>query len=257
VKKEFFYRGAMLGLGFLLSSGVTFASSGHLVKSLFGEAQVNVNNQTTNVNDLTYNGVQYYPLVNISKTLSKAGIIVHQNASELQLTSPYQSTVTSIDVHGKKLGSSPQLIYDGKKYLDASSLVHVLNNAGNITTFNGNSFDMALNVQPIITSVKMVNSSSIPEFVISGKNFGTFPTPYTGNSNDLIVHDLTTDWYMGQGQNVVETNITKWTPKEIIVWPTAQSYGPGGWQYNVGDKVNIAIINPQDNAQTSFTFTFN
>jgi hypothetical protein len=165
----------MLGLGFMLSSGVAFASSGSYVRSLFGNSSISVNGGSMKVHDLTYNGTRYYPINSISSLLGKAHITLHQTPSSLVISSPYESTQASVSLNGMTKGSISQVDMGGTAYLSANAIVQAFNNAGITASWNDNSMALTMPVEPPqIPAGQSVSLFTYPQAAIGANDsFGT------------------------------------------------------------------------------------
>lgn len=105
-------------------------------------------------------------------------------------------------------------------------------------------------------------ADSITVYVF-GSGFGKFNTgalPYSGDSNDFIVQDITAGWNAGNtvanlcepqtscaGGSAITGDYEVWTNTEVEV-----SFNPAGYGWTVGDAAYVGIENPQSSETTAW-----
>jgi len=69
------------------------------------------------------------------------------------------------------------------------------------------------------------------------------------DSPHLAVRDKTRDWAAGriiaQNTDEVMVDVEKWTDDEIVIGGFSGDYGKKGWALVEGDKLEVAVWNPQ------------
>jgi len=94
-----------------------------------------------------------------------------------------------------------------------------------------------------------------PPVTILGAGFGTFPhaAPFTGTSAYLEIHDITQHWTAGFTGDVCTVSISEWDTDNIqFVANVGQN---GMCPLKSGDKVKIAVWNPQSLLYTTYNLT--
>jgi len=87
------------------------------------------------------------------------------------------------------------------------------------------------------------------KIVIEGRGFGLHVPYAQTDSPYLAIRDVTRDWAAGrmipQNQDEVMLDVESWTNTEIVVGGFSGSYGQKGWKLVPGDKLEVAVWNPQ------------
>jgi DNA-binding winged helix-turn-helix (wHTH) protein len=102
---------------------------------------------------------------------------------------------------------------------------------------------------PEISSVTSILPQPRQRIVIKGRDFGLH-VPYAHtDSPDLAVRDKTAHWAAGrmipQNWDQVMLDVEGWTDTEIVVSGFSGDYGLEGLRLTPGDKLEIAVWNPQ------------
>jgi DNA-binding winged helix-turn-helix (wHTH) protein len=105
---------------------------------------------------------------------------------------------------------------------------------------------------PVITSVTHIGPAPKQRILIIGHGFGTY-TAYANQDTPFVaIRDTTTQWAAGRitpaNWDEVTLSVSSWTDSEIDVTEFSGAYGKQGWKLRVGDKIEIAVWNPQTRA---------
>ncbi len=105
---------------------------------------------------------------------------------------------------------------------------------------------------PRIFSVSAIVPLSRQKIVIRGRGFGLHVPFSRTDSPHLAVRDKTHDWAAGriiaQNTDEVMVDVERWTDDEIVISGFSGDYGKKGWTFVEGDRVEIAVWNPQSGA---------
>jgi hypothetical protein len=96
---------------------------------------------------------------------------------------------------------------------------------------------------PVITGVSLISAKQYQTIVISGHAFGT-QIPYNGDSNYIVLSDITRNWNAGHSGNAVNLIVEEWADCRIVLQGFSGSYG-GGWSVANGDVENVQVWNAQ------------
>jgi hypothetical protein len=99
---------------------------------------------------------------------------------------------------------------------------------------------------PVITGVSLISAKQNQTIVISGHTFGA-QIPYNGDSNYIMLSDITRNWNAGHSGNAVNLIVEQWTDCRIVLQGFSGSYG-GGWSVANGDVENVQVWNVQSGA---------
>lgn len=108
------------------------------------------------------------------------------------------------------------------------------------------------NAIPTITSVSTLSDQQIQTININGSGFGT-SSPYTGNSNFIILSNWTKGWaagYTGPCRfgncfDAVGLIVNSWTDSEIVLGGFSGAWGANNWTLDNGNFEQIVVGNPQ------------
>jgi DNA-binding winged helix-turn-helix (wHTH) protein len=107
-------------------------------------------------------------------------------------------------------------------------------------------------VAPVIASVTHIGPVPDQRIVIIGRGFGTHTSYSHQDSGYLAIRDTTAHWAAGRitatNWDEVTLSVASWTDSEIVVTGFSGAYGTQGWKLSVGDKIEIAVWNPQTHA---------
>jgi hypothetical protein len=104
-----------------------------------------------------------------------------------------------------------------------------------------------------ISSVSWNNTTQT--VVITGSGFGT-QSPYTGDSQFILLHDVDTGWNAGFPGDLVTLNVASWTNTRIVISGFTGLYGRNNWVFRPGDHVVVSVWNANQNPPESpSTFT--
>lgn len=102
---------------------------------------------------------------------------------------------------------------------------------------------------PAITSVSGIVPASNQVIVIKGKHLGVHTYYADGDTPFIAIRDTTARWAAGRiipaNWDEVTLDVASWTDSEIVVTGFAGAYGQHWWKLNSGDKIEVAIWNPQ------------
>jgi hypothetical protein len=96
---------------------------------------------------------------------------------------------------------------------------------------------------PVITGVSLISARQYQTIVISGSGFGS-QIPYNGDSNYIILSDITRNWSAGHSGNMVNLIVEQWTDSRIVLQGFSGNYGRG-WSVAPGDVENVQVWNAQ------------
>jgi len=102
---------------------------------------------------------------------------------------------------------------------------------------------------PRISSVSSIVPLGRQKIVIRGQGFGLHVPFSRTDSPHLAVRDKTRGWAAGriiaQNTDEVMVDVEKWTDDEIVIGGFSGDYGKKGWALVEGDKLEVAVWNPQ------------
>jgi hypothetical protein len=102
---------------------------------------------------------------------------------------------------------------------------------------------------PVISSVSAIQPRPDQAFAIRGRGFGVHCYYANEDVPFIAIRDITTDWAAGriipENWDEVTLNVARWTDTEIVVTGFAGSYGRNWWKLSPGDKIEVAVWNPQ------------
>ena len=102
---------------------------------------------------------------------------------------------------------------------------------------------------PRIDSVTAILPQARQKIVITGRGFGLHVPYVHTDSPYLAIRDLSRDWSAGrmipQNSDEVMVDVENWTDTEIVLSGFSGDYGVKGWTLAAGDKLEIAVWNPQ------------
>jgi len=103
--------------------------------------------------------------------------------------------------------------------------------------------------QPHIDSVTAILPQARQRIVITGRGFGMHVPYARTDSPYLAIRDLSAHWAAGRlvphNWDEVMVDVGSWTDSEIVVSGFSGEYGINGWKLDAGDRVEIAVWNPQ------------
>lgn len=105
---------------------------------------------------------------------------------------------------------------------------------------------------PIITSVSTISDQQSQTINIGGSGFGT-SIPYTGNSNFIILTNVTKGWSAGYTGpcgfgfcfDSVGLVVNSWTDSEIVLGGFSGAWGANNWTLDNGNFEQVVVGNPQ------------
>ena len=115
-------------------------------------------------------------------------------------------------------------------------------------------------VRPAVTSWSpgAISTAENQTITFNGSGFGTGgPAGVTGNSGIFEFQDLTQGWNAGDANvsNTVTVQFGTWTDTKIVIYGFAGAFGQGGFVLKAGDRLNVAVANPQSGLWGSGTAT--
>jgi DNA-binding winged helix-turn-helix (wHTH) protein len=106
--------------------------------------------------------------------------------------------------------------------------------------------------KPEISSVTPILPQARQRIIIRGRGFGLHVAFIKTDSLYLAIRDETADWAAGrlipQNWDEVTVDVESWTDDQIVINGLSGDYGTNGWKLNEGDKLEIAVWNPQSGA---------
>jgi hypothetical protein len=107
----------------------------------------------------------------------------------------------------------------------------------------------------VITAISSILAQQNQTIVISGRGFGT-RTPYNGNSNYLLIRDVTRGWNAGWDGDWVHLDVAEWSDAKIVIKGFTGGYGAFFWSLQPGDQVEVDIWNPELGTRPATYTTF-
>lgn len=102
---------------------------------------------------------------------------------------------------------------------------------------------------PMVTSVSAIEPTADQVIVITGRGFGTHTYFANADTPFLAIRDNTARWAAGrmtpENWDEVTLNVALWTDSQIVATGFAGAYGQHWWKLNPGDKIEVAVWNPQ------------
>ncbi len=102
---------------------------------------------------------------------------------------------------------------------------------------------------PEIASVTPILPQARQRIVISGRGFGSHLPYVHTDSPYLAIRNDTAHWAAGRiipwNSDEVMVDVERWTDTEIVVSGFSGDYGVKGWKLTTGDKLEIAVWNPE------------
>lgn len=106
--------------------------------------------------------------------------------------------------------------------------------------------------EPYIMSVTPIAPEARQTVIIRGRGFGVHVPYAQTDSPYLSVRNVSAHWAAGRmiplNWDEVMVDVTSWSDSEIVLSGFSGSYGRGGWKLTSGDKLEIAVWNPQSGA---------
>lgn len=106
--------------------------------------------------------------------------------------------------------------------------------------------------RPIVTSVSRILPQPNQEIIIRGRGFGSYTSFTAVDTPYLAIRDNTAHWaagrIMGRNWDKVTLTVTRWLNSEIDITGFDGPYGQNGWKLNPGDRIEVAVWNPQTGA---------
>jgi DNA-binding winged helix-turn-helix (wHTH) protein len=106
-----------------------------------------------------------------------------------------------------------------------------------------------VDTQPQISSVSAIVPQVRQRIVIRGSGFGLHVPYVHTDSPYLAVRDQTRSWAAGriipQNSDEVTVDVDSWASDMIVVSGFSGDYGKNGWNLVTGDRLEIALWNPQ------------
>jgi excisionase family DNA binding protein len=104
--------------------------------------------------------------------------------------------------------------------------------------------------KPEISSVSPILPQARQRIVIQGRGFGLH-VPYANTDTPyLAIRDDSARWAAGRilphNWDEVMLNVESWTDNQIVITGFSGDYGKNGWKLTAGDKLEIAVWNPQN-----------
>ncbi len=103
-----------------------------------------------------------------------------------------------------------------------------------------------------IASVTPIYPSARQTIVIRGRGFGLHVPYARTDSPYLAVRDQSAHWAAGRvipwNWDQVMLDVESWTDTEIVISGFSGDYGRNGWKLSAGDRLEIAVWNPQSGA---------
>lgn len=102
---------------------------------------------------------------------------------------------------------------------------------------------------PQISYVSPIIPQEKQRIVIRGRGFGLHVPYARTDSPFLAIRDKTADWAAGrivpQNYDDVMLDVDSWTDQQIVVAGFSGRYGRNGWKLVAGDRIEVAVWNPQ------------
>jgi DNA-binding winged helix-turn-helix (wHTH) protein len=102
---------------------------------------------------------------------------------------------------------------------------------------------------PQISYVSPIIPQGKQRIVIRGRGFGLHVPYARTDSPFLAIRDKTADWAAGrivpQNYDDVMLDVDSWTDQQIVVAGFSGRYGRNGWKLVAGDRIEVAVWNPQ------------
>jgi DNA-binding winged helix-turn-helix (wHTH) protein len=106
--------------------------------------------------------------------------------------------------------------------------------------------------RPVITLVTPILPQPNQTIVIQGRGLGSYTNFTALDTPYLAIRDQTAHWAAGRimDRNWDETtlSVARWLNSEIIITGFYGTYGQNGWKLSPGDKIEVAVWNPQTGA---------
>ena len=102
---------------------------------------------------------------------------------------------------------------------------------------------------PMIISVSPILPLRDQTIVINGTGFGLHTAYRSADTPFIAVRDKTAQWAAGriipQNWDAVTLDVESWQDTQIVISGFSGAYGSSHWQLAKGDKIEIAVWNPQ------------
>jgi hypothetical protein len=118
-----------------------------------------------------------------------------------------------------------------------------------LPSWQKNGYEAEAEGPPKISSVSPILAQANQRIVIDGAGFGLYTGYKNTNSPFIAIRDKTAGWSAGriipQNSDDVTVDVASWIDSEIVVSGFSGDYGKGTWKLAAGDKIEIAVWNPQ------------